>query len=173
MNVEEAIAQRHSVRSYENKQVSRSKIEELLNSARMAPSARNKQDWRFVVIDDKGQKEQISKIANQQGFVKQASAVIVGMTADPEYRMPCGVPAGFVDVAIAMDHLSLRATEEGLGTCWIGAYDPEETKELLGIPEEYRVVCMMTLGYPKDPSRQISKNRKSVNEIISYNHFGN
>ena len=79
--------------------------------------------------------------------------------------MHCGLPCHPIDVAIALDHITLAAVELGLGTCWIGHFDAQEVKDILGIPEEIVVVELMPLGYPVDPA-PIQKNRHSLEEIV-------
>jgi nitroreductase len=171
MEVEEAIARRRSVRSYKDKEVPRSKIEALMESVRLAPSASNRQDWKFVVVDDASLKDKLSSAANDQSFVREAPVVIAGVATEPEEKMSCGVNAGTVDLSIALDHLTLRAADEGLGTCWIGAFDQEKTKEILDIPTESRVIALMPLGYPTYDLTRETKRRKKLEEIVSYNGF--
>ncbi|KXA91748.1 hypothetical protein AKJ57_00175 [candidate division MSBL1 archaeon SCGC-AAA259A05] len=171
MDVEDAILKRRSVRSYKNKGISREKLEKIMDCARMAPSANNRQDWKFVVVDDDVVKDRIYEVANRQGFVREAPVVIAGVTTDPKDIMSCGVPAGVVDLSIAMDHLALKAADEGLGTCWIGAFNQEEAKEAIEIPEKYEVVALMTVGHPSRPLEAEEKNRKDLEEIISYNTY--
>lgn len=171
MDVEEAIRYRKSVRSYRDRNIPREKIEKVMDSVRMAPSAGNRQDWRFVIVTDEGKMEEVYGAANRQDFVKEASAVIAGVTTDPEDEMSCGISAGIVDLSIAMDHLTLKATEEGLGTCWLGDFDQSEAKNTLGIPEEYEIVALIPIGYPEEPLRGESKSRKALTDIISYNNF--
>ncbi|KXA92998.1 hypothetical protein AKJ64_01655 [candidate division MSBL1 archaeon SCGC-AAA259E17] len=171
MDVEEAILRRRAVRSFEDREVPKEKLEEIMNSVRMAPSASNKQDWKFVIVMDDEKKEEVYRAANKQSFVKEASAVIAGITTDPEYRMSCGIPSGVVDLSIAMDHLTLKAAEEGLGTCWIGAFDQEKAKDVLEVPDEYEIVALMPIGYPKTSLEKRSKNRAEAREIVSYNTF--
>lgn len=172
MNVEEAILSRRSVRSYKQKQLPREKIKKIINTIRMAPSARNRQDWEFIVVDDEEKQKELSQNATTQPFIKEASAVIAGVNTEPEYVMSCGTPAGIVDLSIALDHLSLKAAEEGLGTCWIGSFDEEATKHILKIPEKYEIVVLMTIGYPERPlDEEIKKERKGLGEILSFNTF--
>jgi nitroreductase len=93
----------------------------------------------------------------------------VAVALDPEYIMPGGIPAHPVDIAIAVDHMTLVAVEEGLGSCWIGAFNQGRIKEILGIPDRYRVVVLLSLGYPAEsPGRKL---RKPLKEIISYDYF--
>lgn len=84
--------------------------------------------------------------------------------------MKCGQPCYPIDVAIALDHITLAAVELGLGTCWIGAFDEERVKEILGIPDEIRVVELMPIGYPSDPSKK-DKRRLPLDKIIKYEHW--
>jgi len=171
MEVKEAIERRRSVRSYRDKEVPRTLLENLMESVRKAPSASNRQDWKFVIVDDESVKEKLFHAANEQSFVKEAPVVIAGVATEPEEKMSCGVTAGTVDLSIALDHLTLRAAEEGLGTCWIGAFDQEKTREILEVPDEYRVIALMPLGYPTYDLTKENKRRKKLEEIISYNRF--
>ena len=171
MKVKEAIERRRSVRSFQEKEVPRRLLEEVMDSVRMAPSASNRQDWKFVIVEDDSVKNQLYKAANEQTFVREAPFVIAGVATEPEDKMSCGVKAGIVDMSIALDHLTLRATEKGLGTCWIGAFDQEKTKKVLEIPPEYEVIALMPLGYPTYDLTRENKRRKKLEEIISYNKF--
>ena len=83
--------------------------------------------------------------------------------------MSSGVPAFAVDLAIAVDHMTLKATEEGLGTCWIGAFSQEKVKKVLEIPERYKVVVLLPLGFPADTPEP--KSRKNIEEIVCYENF--
>ncbi|KXB06881.1 hypothetical protein AKJ52_01400 [candidate division MSBL1 archaeon SCGC-AAA382C18] len=171
MNVEDAIRSRRAIRSYKDKEISEGKLEEIIDAVRMAPSASNKQDWRFVFVTEGEKKEKLFEKANVQDFVKDAPVIVAGVTTDPEVEMTCGVPAGVVDLSIALDHLTLKAAEEGLGTCWIATFDQEKTKEVLEIPNEYRVIEIMTLGYPAEPLKREDKDRKELEKIMFYNNF--
>lgn len=171
MDVEEAIRSRRAVRSYRDEEVSREKIEEIMDAVRMAPSASNRQDWRFVFVTEKEKKEELFEKANIQNFVKNAPVIVVGLTTNPDYEMTCGVPAGVVDLSIALDHLTLKAAEEGLGTCWVATFDQEKTKEILEIPQEYKIIELTTLGYPTETLKKEGKKRKKLDELIFYNNM--
>lgn len=171
MKVEEAARRRRSVRSYQEKEIPEGKFERVMDTVRMAPSANNKQDWRFVVVRDEDRKEMICEAARNQRFIKEAPIVVAGVATEPEYVMSCDIPGGIVDVAIALDHLSLKAAEEGLGTCWIGAFDQERVKGILNIPEDCEVVSLMTVGYPVRSLEEEDKDRKELEEIVSYDTF--
>ncbi len=171
MDVKEAIQKRRSVRSFKDRKVSRSKIEELLESVRMAPSASNRQDWKFLVVDDHAIREKLYSAAKRQEFVREAPVVIAGVATEPDKEMTCEVRPGTVDLSIALDHLTLRAAEEGLGTCWIGAFDQKKTKEILNLPKEHKVIALMPLGYPTHELEKGKKQRKPLEAIFSYNHY--
>lgn len=171
MDVGNAILARRSVRSYQDEEIPQEKLEKVLNSVRMAPSAYNKQDWKFVVVRDEETKEKLYESAKKQSHVKEAPVVIAGVSTEPEDMMSCGVPGGIVHLAIALDHLSLKATEEGLGTCWIGAFYQDKAKEALEVPDECEIVSMMTLGYPQEPLKKREKDRKGLEEVVSYRSF--
>lgn len=171
MEVKEAIERRRSVRSYRDEEVPRSLLEDIMESVRMAPSASNRQDWKFVIVDKESVKDQLYKAANEQSFVRDAPVVIAGVATEPEEMMSCEVNAGTVDLSIALDHLTLRAAEEGLGTCWIGAFDQEKAKEILEIPKDHKIISLMPLGYPTYDLTREEKRRKKVEDIISYNEY--
>ena len=169
MDVREAILKRRSVRRYEDKEVSPEILEEIMDSVRMAPSASNRQDWEFILVNNHSLKEKLYRAANKQSFVREAPVVVAGVATDPDEVMSCGVNPGTVDLSIALDHLTLLAAEEGLGTCWIGAFDQEKTKDILNIPNDKKVIALMPLGYPKSELEPKDKTRKDLEEVISYN----
>lgn len=171
MEVKEAIRRRRSVRSFKDEPVTRDTLEELMESVRIAPSASNRQDWKFVLVDDPDLKEELAQAAHEQSFVGDAPVVIAGVNTKKK-TMACEVEAGTVDLAIAMDHLTLRAADKGLGTCWIGAFDQERTKEILSVPEEAKIIGLMPLGYPTYDLTRENKRRKDLKEILSYNIYG-
>jgi nitroreductase len=170
MDVREAISQRYSVRHYEDRPVDEDKLMRVLGAARLAPSASNRQEWRFVVVRDRARREALAQAARSQAFVGEAPVVIVACAVDTERIMSCGLPSFSIDVAIALEHIALQATEEGLGTCWIGAFDADKVKELLEIPEDARVVQLMPLGYPADEPKP--KVRKEMHEIVMREKWG-
>lgn len=168
MDVMQAIKERRSIRKYQNRAVEEKVLTEVLEAARLAPSANNRQDWRFVAVKDRGQIDKLVS-ATGQSFIGTAPIVIAGVALNPERVMRCEVPAYAVDVAIAMTNITLAATANGLGTCWIGSFDQEEVKRILKIPEEYKVVQLMPLGYPDEKPE--ARSRKPLVEVVSYDNF--
>jgi nitroreductase len=164
--VYEAIRARHSVRSYRDRAVEPAKLSRVLEAARLAPSARNEQEWRFVVVSELAKKEALATEASSQAFMLEAPLIIAACAQTDRRVMRCGQLAYPIDVAIALDHLSLAAVAEGLGTCWIGSFDPVQVRRILGIPAEVQVVGLMLLGYPRDTGAPPQKDRLPLEEIV-------
>jgi nitroreductase len=169
MDVFTAISQRSSVRAYKATDVEEDKLMKILESARLSPSASNRQEWRFIVVRNKETKKKLAKAAFGQSFIGEAPVVIVACGTDSKAIMTCGQPAYTVDVSIACSFMILQAYELGLGTCWIGAFKEDETKRILSIPEHVRVVAVIPLGYPNQPLSQ--KSRKSLNQIVCFEKY--
>lgn len=169
MSVMEMVKKRRSVRAYKDKEVPQNILEDILNAGRLAPSARNKQQRKFVVVKEEEIKQKLVSVAKNQKFVGEAPIVIAGIALDTDYILSCEVPAYAVDMAIALDHMTLVAAEKGLGTCWIGAFYQQEAREVLEVPDDYKVVSLLPLGYPADSPG--TKDRKQLSEVVSYNKF--
>lgn len=169
MDLMEAIRQRRSVRNYQDRDVPEDALQRILEAARLAPSAKNRQEWKFVVVTDAGTKKELQRAAKGQRFVGEAPVVIAGVATETGYVMSCGVPAAHVDTAIAMEHIALAAAAEGLGTCWIGAFYQDAAREALDVPENCQVVALMPLGYPADTPT--AKRRKPLDAIVSRERF--
>jgi len=169
MELKEVIKNRKSIREYEDTPIKEDKLLRVLEAARLAPSGANRQAWKFVVVRDIQRRQKLAQAAEGQTFVAQAPVVIAAVATLPEPMMICGVPAYAVDLAIAVDHITLAAVDEGLGTCWIGAFSQEAARKILNIPAKYKIVVLMPLGFPKEPGRP--KTRKSLDEIVCYETF--
>jgi len=169
MELKEAIKRRQSIRDYEDKPVPEDKLLKVLEAARLAPSGTNRQAWKFVVVREGKRRQELARAAGGQTHVARAPVVIAAVATMPEGVMICGVPDYAVDLAIAVDHMPLAAVDEGLGTCWIGAFSQEEARDILKVPENYRIVALLPLGFPKQTGRP--KVRKSLDEIVCYETF--
>jgi len=182
MEILDLIKSRKSIRKFAEKPVEREKIEQIMLAAQLAPSWRNSQCWKFIIVDDPDKKQALIRCtgAFNQAWLGKEYAIIVAC-ADPEKSgNGNNQPYYLVDVAIAMEHLILTATALGLGTCWVGSFDEEKIKSLLGIPENCRVVALTPLGYPAKKegmvgkiARQVvkSKKRKPISEVYSFNQW--
>ena len=165
----EAIKRRQSVRSYLNKVIPEELLQQVLEAGRLAPSASNRQGWKFIVVLDNHLKQKLVPACKNQKFVGEASVVIVGCATNLEHIMPCGEHSYPIDLSIALDHMSLQAAALGLGTCWIGAFYQDKVKEILEIPNEVRVVAIMPLGFPQ--ALGVKRGRKDLSEIVCYDKY--
>jgi len=164
MDVREAIRSRRSIRKYAQRPIPTDVMEELLDSMRLAPSSNNRQAWSMVVVTDPELKMRLVSASGNQEFVGECGAYLVGVT-EP------GAFYSTVDMTIALDHLSLRAVELGLGTCWIGDFDGDRVKEMLGIPKDREVPICMTLGYPAQAPA--ARRRKPLAALFHRDRWGN
>jgi nitroreductase len=165
----ELVNNRYACRSYRPQPVEEDKLLRVLEAVRLSPSGSNRQPWKFVVVHNEEVKQRLVRACAGQGFIAIAPVVIAGVGLMPERMMSCGVPGDPVDLAIALTHLSLAATAEGLATCWIGAFSQDGVREVLGVPQTAKVVELMTLGYPADNPRP--KNRKRLSDIVSIDRW--
>ncbi len=165
MAVLQSIRKRYSCRAYLDEPIEPQILAEIFEAARLAPSAKNLQDWRFVIVTDKETKRQLAKAANDQTFLQQSAAVIVACS-NSDYVMSCGQPVGPIDVSIALEHIALQAAELGLATCWIGSFSADKVRRVLGIPAEIAVIELMPLGYPADDFKPPS--RLPIEKITCY-----
>jgi len=172
MEVSDAIKQRRSTREYSPAPVETEKLVKILEAARLAPSASNRQEWRFIVVNDPDTRQKLSQAAKNQKFVAQAPTVIACCAVTDEHTMTCGQLCYPIDCAIAIDHMTLQATELGVGSCWVGAFHENEVKKILSVPEDIRVVELLTLGYPAQKCIACKKQRLSLKEIAFKETWG-
>jgi nitroreductase len=169
VDVYQAIKQRFSARFYKPDPPPDEVIQRLLEATRMAPSSNNSQPWKFVVVRDPETRRKLAEISRNQQFVGQAPIIIAAVATKTDHVMTCGLSSFIVDLAIAVDHLTLAAAAEGLGTCWIGAFYQDPARELLGVPEDCRIVALLPVGYPSRGAG--TKRRKQIEEIVCYERF--
>jgi len=165
MDLYQAIKKRYSCRSYDSKSIEPEKLDRILEAARQAPSAKNLQDWRFIVVTDEQKRKQVAIAANEQMFIATAPAIIIGCS-NTDYAMRCGQKISSIDVAIAMEHIALAATAEGLATCWIGSFYPEKVRDALDIPQKIDVIELMSIGYPAE--KETHRPREPIDNIVCY-----
>ncbi len=165
MTVHDAIRKRYSCRTYQDKSIEKEKLDSILEAARLAPSAKNTQDWRFVVVIDKEIRLLLAETTNRPESFKNTGVIIVGCSNSGDV-MKCGQAIAQIDVAIAFEHICLQATELGLGTCWIGSFKTEKVRAILGIPDDIQIIELMAVGYAADSWKQ--PNREPIEKIICY-----
>jgi nitroreductase len=163
------ISGRYSVRSYRPDPVEDEKLQQVLEAARLAPTAANRQPFQIIVAHTEGRQVELQRIYDRSWFV-----------APPLLVCACGIPAQAwthrdgksymdVDVAIAMDHLILAAAYLELGTCWVGAFDRAAAREVLRLPDDVEPIVFTPLGYPDDQPRE--KKRRPLNELLRYERW--
>jgi len=161
---------RYSVRGYENKEVEKEKLLQILEAGRLAPSAVNYQPVHFIVITDMEQKKKIYE-TYPRGWLKEAPVIIVACgDHSVSWKRGDGKDHCDIDLAIAVDHMTLAAADLGLGTCWICAFDAEKCRKLLELPDNLEPMVLLPVGYPKG-GRLTEIKRKSLDEIVSWEEY--
>jgi nitroreductase len=171
MSILEVIKKRKSIRKYKEDPIPEHVLLRVLEAARLSPSGKNLQPWKFIIVKDKALKEELARACSSQFFIARAPLIIVacGFPDNCYAQMGRYMKSWPVDVAIAMEHLILQAQEEGLGTCWIGSFEEKEVKSLLKIPEEVKVLALTPLGFPAEIPA--ARGRKSLDEIVSFDRY--
>jgi nitroreductase len=163
MNFEDVLKKRRSIRRYRDTPIPKESILKVLETARIAPSAGHRQPWHFIVVQDRGTRE---KLAGRSNWAADAPVLIVGLAdseASPDW---C-----YNDLAIAFEHVVLTATDLGFGTCWTGQTRRDaEVREILGVPDRFKVIALTPIGVPDEVPGP--KERKSIEEIVSWERFG-
>ena len=165
MEFSELIGKRYSVRAYERRPVEEEKLRRVLEAARLAPTACNRQPFLILVIRTEGRQNELKRIYKSDWFT-QAPIVICACAVPSEAwtRRWDGKSYVDIDLTIAMDHLILAAANEGLGTCWIAAFDPAAAREVLDLPDDLVPVIFTPLGYPADSPGP--KQRRPLSELV-------
>jgi nitroreductase len=170
LTVLDVIRNRASIRTYKDRRIPRDDLLKILEAARLAQSAANRQPWQFIVVTNSSTRRRLVQAAGNQRFVGEAAAVIVCL-ADPQESAPVGPFEGFlIDLSIAIENMALTAWELGIGSCWIGAFTEEKVRQLLDVPKNLRVTSLLTLGYPDE--KPGSKYRKTLDEIAHFEKYG-
>ena len=171
MNFIELASQRYSVRNFESRSVEKEKLLYVLEAARIAPSAANFQPWTFLIVTDPEILKSIQSLYRRE-WLKTAPAIIVAMGDHNKgwHRLLDGKDFTEIDVAIAIDHLTLAATEQGLGTCWICNFDTEKCCNFLNTPDNLEIIALIPIGYPVIEAKT-AKNRASLDQLVFWNKF--
>jgi nitroreductase len=177
MDVLQAIKTRRSVRSYSDRPIPADVLDRMRQALRYAPSAGNNQPWHFILVSDPELRRKVAQAANNQRWIAQAPVTIVGCGVPKQAYQRVGGHRSSIDIdlAIALDHLTLAAVAEGLGTCWIAAFDEDKVKRLLEVPADVRIVAMTPLGYPSSPDLNHpldESDRRPAAEVFSADRFG-
>ncbi len=165
----DVIIKRRSVRKFREQTVHEETILRILKAGILAPTAKNRQEWKAVIITDKELIKKFPQICNGQEFTGTASFIIALVSKENEYTMRCGINAGIVDSSLVMQNMVLQAIEEGLGSCYIGSFSQEKAKELLNVPEPMKIVQLIVVGYPAEEPEP--RPRKELKEFYSFNSY--
>lgn len=169
MDFLELVKKRYSVRAYKPDSVEDEKLQQVFEAARLAPTASNLQPFQFIVIHTKGREEELRRIYRSSWFFQAPLVICACSIPSQSWARRDGKNYSEVDVTIAMDHLILAATELGLGTCWVGAFNPDAARKILKLPDNVEPIAFTPLGYPNDQLGY--KSRKSINELVRYEHW--
>lgn len=165
----ELIAARFSVRDFKQTPVEEEKLTHILKAGCLAPSACNIQPYNFIVITDPAKKELLRPAYNRDWLINAPVIIAICVDTRAEWKRNDGVPYGSIDAAIAIDHMTLAATELGLGTCWIGAFKNAEAMAALKLPHYFKLAALLPIGYPNQ-SMPVKK-RKKLEDIVCREEF--
>ncbi len=166
MSFLELAEKRYSVRSYLSKEVEREKLLQILEAGRLAPSAVNFQPVHFYVVEKEEDKKRLSEVYKREWFLQAPVIIVACANHSQAWKRRDGKDHADIDVTIAVDHMVMAATDLGLGTCWICAFDAKRCHELLELPEEMEPVVLLPIGYTE--SEKPEKKRKTLEEIVSW-----
>lgn len=169
MKFRELINKRYSVRAYKPDPVEEDKLQQVLEAARMAPTAANRQPFQIIVIHTEGREAELQRIYPRGWFAKAPLVLCACAIPAEGWVRTDGKQYTDVDIGIAMDHLILAATTLGLGTCWVAAFDPGAAREVLGLPDGVEPIVFTPLGYPAD--RPGTKKRKPLSDLVRYERW--
>ena len=164
MSLFDVILNRRSIRRYEDKEIPKDVLDQIVEAGRQSPSAANRQPYHFVIVTDSEIKQKLP--GRFSGFIKNAPVIIVGC-ANPKALLT-GKWA-IIDTTIVLENMVLAAWSLGVGSCWIGSFNEQKIKELLKIPKDWKIVALITLGYPAETPKPTKK--KPANELFSLNQF--
>ena len=170
MEFMETALKRHSVRKFKDEVVEREKILQVLEAGRNAPSAVNFQPWHFIVITNEKVKSKIAEVYPVKWFENAPAIIVACGDRSESWKRKDGKDHADIDVAIAVDHMTLAATDIGLGTCWVCAFDERRCHEVLELPPHLEVVALLPIGYPLD-EKVPEKKRKTIEEIVSWESY--
>ena len=164
MNLLELVNNRYSCRDYEPRSVEKEKLDYIMECVRLAPSAVNKQPWKFRIVSSDEDLQKIRQCYHRDWFNSAPMYIIASILHDEEWVRRDGKHHGDIDIAIAVEHLCLAATEQGLATCWVCNFDAALCHELFSLTDNEEAVVIIPLGYAADEFRP--KTRKAMSEII-------
>jgi len=170
-NLLSVIESRFSVREFSSAPLEEDKLLRILEAGRRAPSAKNRQPWRFIVVKDSGQRMRLQEAAYGQEYVGSAQGIVAVCTTNIDYRMPNGELSYPIDLSFAVSFMMLQAQAEELGSCIVTTFHESDVREILTVPWSMKVVMLLLLGYPATAGEESFQDRKPLDQIISFDHW--
>ena len=164
MDFLELVKSRYSCRSYQPQSVEQEKLEYVMECVRLAPSACNKQPWRFRIVSSEEGRKGLCECYEREWFRSAPLYIVASVLHDEEWVRGDGKQHGDIDVAIAVEHLCLSAAEQGLGTCWVCNFDVERCKRVLSLAANEEPTVLIPIGYPADKPKE--KQRKDIELVV-------
>lgn len=158
------VKKRYSCRNYQSMSIEQKKLDYIMECVRLAPSACNKQPWKFRIVRNDDDRKKLAQCYEREWFAAAPVVIIASILHDEEWVRSDGKHHGNIDIAIAVEHLCLAASEQGLGTCWVCNFDAEQCKKAFGLSEHEEAAVLIPLGYPADEPKE--KIRKSFENIL-------
>jgi nitroreductase len=172
MNFKQLANERRSIRSFCCQKVPDVLIQQMIEAAMLAPSACNYQPWYYIIVDDPKLLESIHAAYPREWFAKAQQIIVICGDHQKSWKRSYDAKDHCdIDIAITVDHLTLMATELGIGTCWVCHFDPEKVKNALQLPSHIEPVVLIPFGYPADSPSHPVKSRKPANELVYRNGF--
>jgi len=169
MSFLDLVRKRYSARGYDPAPVPEEQLRQVLEAGRLAPSAANRQPWHVIVVRDAARRRALGQAYGREWFWQAPVLLVVCTEPDKAWKRSDGKCYADIDGAIAMDHMTLCAADLGLGTCWIGAFDPAKAREILGLPPGIEPLALTPLGRPTDAGRP--KTRRAPDEILHHEQW--
>jgi nitroreductase len=163
------IENRFSVKHFLEKKVEKEKVIRILEAGRRAPSAKNRQPWRFIVLEEEENRKKVKNAAYGQEHVGEAPVIIAACTTNIDYRMPNGQLSYPMDISFASAFMMIQAQAENLGTCVVTTFDESEIRNLISVPYSMRVVLLLLIGYFDE--KPLQKMRQPLERISSFEHW--
>lgn len=173
-NFHELAKERHSVRNFQNRPVEKEKLMYVLEAGRMAPSAANFQPWYFIVITNMGMRQKLALTYNREWFIQAPAVIVVCGDHDCGWKRFDGKDHTDIDIAIAVDHMTLAAAEIGLGTCWVCNFDVKKAKEVLELTPSMEPIVYLPIGYPTEGEENVHPHhhkRRLMTQIVHWEKF--
>lgn len=172
MSFLELAKRRYSGRNYKQIPIEKEKVIRILEAGRIAPSAANKQPWQFIYIDENPLLDKVKSCYASSWLASAPAVIVMCGHHGRSWKRDDGKDHCDIDIAIATDHITLAATDEGLSTCWVCKFDSKKCAEILELPFQVEAMVILAIGYPEDfsnPQRHETQ-RLPINKVVLWNN---